>query len=159
MKTTIEKLNSLLYSATKKRPDGPPSVLSGAESEKENNERNKLKSFLAETLAKQLVQKGMKDVTEYELHQIVYAIATKTSLGKDFTHLGFQALQDLWSVLRKYCSPYKFGNTTSCVQPKPGFGIGNWNQGQIYISVSEPIFFSETKTFLFSKIFKNRPLG
>ena len=92
MKNTIEKLNSLLYSATKKRPDGPPSVLSGAESEKENNERDKLKSFLAETLAKQLVQKGMKDVTEYELHQIVYAIATKTSLGKDFTHLEFQAL-------------------------------------------------------------------
>ena len=92
MKNTIEKLNSLLYSATKKRPDGPPSVLSGAESEKENNERDKLKSFLAETLAKQLVQKGMKDVTEYELHQIVYAIATKTSLGKDFTNLEFQAL-------------------------------------------------------------------
>ena len=92
VKNTIEKLNSLLYSATKKRPDGPPSVLSGAESEKENNERDKLKSFLAETLAKQLVQKGMKDVTEYELHQIVYAIATKTSLGKDFTHLEFQAL-------------------------------------------------------------------
>jgi len=80
VKNTIEKLNSLLYSATKKRPDGPPSVLSGAESEKENKERDTLKSFLAETLAKQLVQKGMKDVTEYELHQIVYAIATKTSL-------------------------------------------------------------------------------
>ena len=92
VKNTIEKLNSLLYSATKKRPDGPPSVLSGAESEKENKERDTLKSFLAETLAKQLVQKGMKDVTEYELHQIVYAIATKTSLGKDFTHLEFQAL-------------------------------------------------------------------
>ena len=123
MKTTIEKLNSLLYSATKKRPDGPPSVLSGAESEKENKERDTLKSFLAETLAKQLVQKGMKDVTEYELHQIVYAIATKTSLGKDFTHLEFQALYrhssisavsisaifDLpWFVILSYFPPLSF---------------------------------------------------
>ena len=120
VKTTIEKLNSLLYSATKKRPDGPPSVLSGAESEKENKERDILKSFLAETLAKQLVQKGMKDVTEYELHQIVYAIATKTSLGKDFTHLEFQALYRhssisavlisaifdlLWFILLSYFPP------------------------------------------------------
>ena len=78
VKNCIEKLNHLLTCATKKRPDGPPSVLSGTESE--NNEKDKLKSFLAETLAKQLVTRGMKDITEYELHKIVYAIATKTSL-------------------------------------------------------------------------------
>ena len=78
MKNCIDKLNNLLICATKKRPDGPPSVLSGSESV--NTERDKLKSFLAETLAKQLVQRGMKEVTDYDLHKIVYAIASKTCL-------------------------------------------------------------------------------
>ena len=36
-----------------------------------------------------------------------------------------------------------------CVRPKPGFGIGDLNQGPI--SVSETIFFSETETFFFQK--------
>ena len=36
------------------------------------------------------------------------------------------------------------------VQPKPGFGVGNWNQGPILVSVSEPIFlFSETEPCFF----------
>ena len=78
VKNCIDKLNNLLMCATKKRPDGPPSVLSGTESE--NSEKDKLKAFLAETLAKQLVLRDMKDITEYELHKIVFAIATKTSL-------------------------------------------------------------------------------
>ena len=78
MKTCIEKLNGLLSCATKKRPDGPPSILSG--SDPISTERDKLKEFLAETLAKQLVQRGMKDINDYELHKIVHAIAEKTSL-------------------------------------------------------------------------------
>ena len=91
VKNCIDNLNSLLMVATKKRPDGPPSVLSGTDNE--NKEKEKLKSFLAETLAKQLVQRGMKDITEYELHKVVYAIATKTCLGKVFSILEFQALK------------------------------------------------------------------
>ena len=82
VKICIDKLNSLLICATKKRPDGPPSLLSGTGSDPGGNtsDREKLKSFLAETLAKQLVQKGMKDVSDYELHKLVYAIAEKTAL-------------------------------------------------------------------------------
>ena len=38
-------------------------------------------------------------------------------------------------------------------QPKPGFCIGNRNQGPISVSVSEPKLFSKTKLF-FSKILK-----
>ena len=42
----------------------------------------------------------------------------------------------------------------SSVQPKPGFGIRNRNQGPISVSVSEPkLFFFETKIF-FSEFFK-----
>ena len=65
-----------------KRPDGPPSLLSGTGtgSDLQNPEKDKLKTFLAENLAKQLVQRGFKDITDFELHQLVYTIAEKTSL-------------------------------------------------------------------------------
>ena len=36
------------------------------------------------------------------------------------------------------------------VRPKPGFGIGNQNQGPISVFVSEQILFPETKTFFFT---------
>lgn len=62
--------------ATKKRPDGPPSILSGTDSD----EKDKMKAFLAETLAKQLVQRKMTEITDFELHKLVYAIAQKTFL-------------------------------------------------------------------------------
>ena len=40
-----------------------------------------------------------------------------------------------------------FSPVVDSLRPKFGFGIGNRNQGTI--SVSEPIFFSETETFIF----------
>ena len=40
----------------------------------------------------------------------------------------------------------------SSVQPKPSFGIGNWNQGPILVSVSESIFFFQNR-FFFSNFF------
>ena len=39
------------------------------------------------------------------------------------------------------------------VQPKPGFGIGNQNQGPISVSVSEPKLFFQKPKFLIFKIF------
>ena len=33
------------------------------------------------------------------------------------------------------------------VRPKPGFGIGNQNEGPLSVSVSEPIFFPKPKDF------------
>ena len=113
VKNCIDKLNNLLICATKKRPDGPPSVLSGIE-ESVNTERDKLKSFLAETLAKQLVQRGMKEVTDYELHKIVYAIATKTCLDDG-----------------NLCPPPKYPPLPSPPPPQrePGGGYDYYNQG------------------------------
>ena len=78
VKGCIDKLERILTCATKKRPDGPPSVLSDVDPK--TTEREKLKSFFAKTLATQMVQRGMVNLTEYELHKLVYAIATKTSL-------------------------------------------------------------------------------
>jgi hypothetical protein len=47
-----------------------------------------------------------------------------------------------------------FDISTASVQPKPGFGSGNQNQGPILVSVSEPkLFFAKLKLF-FSKIFQ-----
>ena len=40
------------------------------------------------------------------------------------------------------------------VWQKPGFGIGNQNQGLISVLVLELIFFTETETF-FYKLFSN----
>ena len=78
VKGCIDKLERILTCATKKRPDGPPSVLSDVDPK--TTEREKLKSFFAKTLATQMVQRGMANLTEYELHKLVYAIAVKTSL-------------------------------------------------------------------------------
>ena len=78
VKGCIDKLERILTCATKKRPDGPPSVLSDVDPK--TTEREKLKSFFAKTLATQMVQKGMANLTDYELHKLVYAIAVKTSL-------------------------------------------------------------------------------
>ena len=68
--------------ATKKRPDGPPSILGSSNfgGIEEKSEDEKLKSFLAEQLAKQLVLRGMKDIDDWELHKIVYSIAEKSAL-------------------------------------------------------------------------------
>ena len=79
----IGKLDHLLICATKKRPDGPPSILGGSSlgfEDAEIAERKKLKTFLAEQLAKQLVLRGMKNIDDYDLHHIVYEIAQKTAL-------------------------------------------------------------------------------
>ena len=79
----IGKLDHLLICATKKRPDGPPSILGGSSlgfEDAEVAERKKLKTFLAEQLAKQLVLRGMKNIDDYDLHHIVYEIAQKTAL-------------------------------------------------------------------------------
>lgn len=78
VKNCIEKLNALLMCATKKRPDGPPTILGSFDPQAET--KKQLKGFLAENLAKQLIQRGMKDITDYELHKLVYAIAQKTFL-------------------------------------------------------------------------------
>ena len=48
--------------------------------DEEKSENDKLKSFLAEQLAKQLVLRGMKDIDDWELHKIVYSIAEKSAL-------------------------------------------------------------------------------
>ena len=78
VKNCIEKLNKLLLCATKKRPEGPPSVISGTDILTED--KTKLKEFFAEALAKQLIQRNMKEITTYELHKLVFAIAQKTIL-------------------------------------------------------------------------------
>ncbi len=79
VKNCISKMNVLLQCATKKRPEGPPSLL-GSSSDKEYKDREKLKSFLAESLARQLVIKGLSDIDDWELHKVVYSIAEKTAL-------------------------------------------------------------------------------
>ena len=50
-------------------------------------------------------------------------------------------------VLNDLLNYPKTSPPTSSVQPKPGLGIGNRNQGPILVSVLKPIFFSETETF------------
>ena len=86
VKNCIEKLNNLLVCATKKRPDGPPSLLGSTSnlgtsaSDEADLEKEKIKSFLAEQLAKQLVIRGMKNIDDWELHKIVYSIAEKSAL-------------------------------------------------------------------------------
>ena len=60
-------------------------------------------------------------------------------------------------LLEVHCQKYVirdehdfFSCTVCSVRPKPGFGIGNRNQGPVSVSVSEPkFFFSETETFFF----------
>jgi hypothetical protein len=84
VKKCIEKLNLLLQCATKKRPDGVPSFLgSQLTAGQVKTSKEKLATFLAETLSKQLVIRGMKDINDWELHKIVYAIAEKSELNAD----------------------------------------------------------------------------
>ena len=103
VKGCIDKLERLLACATKKRPDGPPSVLS--EVDPKNTEREKLKSFFAKTLATQMVQRGIFNLTDYELHKLVYAIAEKTTLD-DGT----------------LAPPPKYPPAPSPPPPQPGYG-------------------------------------
>lgn len=79
VKVCISKLNNLLMCATKKRPEGPPTVL-GTTIFAESDAKDNLKKFFAENLAKQMVLRGMFDFTDWELHRLVYAIAEKTAL-------------------------------------------------------------------------------
>ena len=65
----------MLYFATKKRTEGPPQFWVGQNQKRKTTKRDKLKSFLAETLAKQLVQKGRKDVTNMNcIRLIIYFV-------------------------------------------------------------------------------------
>ena len=62
-----------------------------------------------------------------------------------FIHI-FKNKCELWCL-------YVIFITAWCSErPKPGFGIGNGNQGPISVSVSKPIFFFENETFFF-KVF------
>jgi hypothetical protein len=49
----------------------------------------------------------------------------------------------------------KLGAAQDSVQPKPGFGIRNWNHGPISVTASELIFRTETFFFSFFTIFFN----
>lgn len=89
VRTCIDRLASLLDMATKKRPLVPPNLLAALKPGSTINEQQpqskedkmtKLKRMFADLLAKQLVQRGRADISDHDLHKLVYTIAEKTDL-------------------------------------------------------------------------------
>ena len=59
----VDHISILLRSATKKRPLEPPNLVAP----QRENEKARSKKMLAEELAKILVQRGMENISEYDL--------------------------------------------------------------------------------------------
>ena len=81
VRNCVDKLAMILQIATKNRPSNPPS-LSNVSSQNETTEKlkNKYKKMIAEHMARLLIKRGLHNIDDWHLHNLVYEVAKTTPL-------------------------------------------------------------------------------
>ena len=74
VRVAMDHLTRLLRSATKKRPLQPPKLTAPPD------EKTMLQKMLSELVAKLLVQRGMGDISDYDLQALVFKVVQDTVL-------------------------------------------------------------------------------
>lgn len=78
VESTLENINRILRASTKKRPERPPHLVTKDQLLKKD--REKMKTLIAETMTKVLIERGRSDIDDYDLAVLLCKVIENTVL-------------------------------------------------------------------------------